>query len=82
MNKNKDGFMDLFIGGRATPFAYGKIPPSYLLQNDGTGHFKNVTEDIAKELAAIDHDQASEKTWLLAELLIPILQLQFVIEYH
>jgi hypothetical protein len=50
---NQDGFIDLFIGGRATPFAYGIIPPSYLLQNDGTGHFKNVTADIAKDLPGI-----------------------------
>lgn len=47
---NKDGFIDFFIGCRTTPFAYGTIPPSYILQNDGTGHFKNVTGDVAKEL--------------------------------
>ena len=50
---NKDGFIDLFIGARATAFAYGKIPTSYLLQNDGTGHFKNVTEQLAKGLSHI-----------------------------
>ncbi len=50
---NKDGFIDFFIGGRTTPFAYGTIPPSYILQNDGTGHFKNVTNDVAKELSNI-----------------------------
>ena len=50
---NKDGFTDLFIGGRTTPFAYGKIPPSYLLQNDGTGHFKDVTTAYMKDLSSI-----------------------------
>ncbi|MGF2412942.1 VCBS repeat-containing protein [Ferruginibacter sp.] len=50
---NKDGFIDFFIGARATPFAYGKIPTSYLLQNDGTGHFKIVTNDIARGLSTI-----------------------------
>ena len=50
---NNDGFIDFFIGGRAVPYAYGKIPTSYLLQNDGTGHFKNVTENIAKGLSNI-----------------------------
>ncbi|MFL5746325.1 MAG: VCBS repeat-containing protein [Niastella sp.] len=48
---NKDGFVDLFIGGRAMPWAYGQIPHSYLLQNDGTGKFKDVTAEHAKDLA-------------------------------
>ncbi len=50
---NNDGFVDLFVGGRTTPFVYGKIPPSYILQNDGTGHFKNVTDVVAKGLSDI-----------------------------
>ncbi len=50
---NSDGFIDLFIGGRAVPWEYGKIPTSYLLQNDGTGKFKNVTEKYNKELENI-----------------------------
>lgn len=45
-----DGFMDLFIGGRAVPYAYGEIPRSYLLANDGTGKFKDVTAQYAKDL--------------------------------
>ncbi len=47
---NGDGFMDLFIGGRSVPWEYGKVPHSYLLQNDGHGKFKDVTASIAKEL--------------------------------
>lgn len=47
---NKDGFIDLFVGGRAVPWAYGEIPPSYLLQNDGTGKFRDVTSSVAKDL--------------------------------
>lgn len=47
---NGDGYADLFIGGRATPWEYGEIPRSYLLLNDGTGKFKDVTETYAKEL--------------------------------
>lgn len=50
---NNDGFVDFFIGGRATPFAYGKTPTTFLLQNDGTGHFKTVTGQAAKELSNI-----------------------------
>jgi len=48
---NGDGFIDLFIGGRAVPWNYGKIPRSYLLQNDGTGKFTDVTNQYAKELS-------------------------------
>jgi hypothetical protein len=50
---NKDGYIDLFIGARATAFQYGKIPTSYLLQNDGTGHFKDVTNLLATGLSTI-----------------------------
>ena len=47
---NSDGFTDLFIGGRVVPWEYGKIPPSYLLQNDGTGKFRDVTALYSDEL--------------------------------
>ena len=50
---NGDGFVDLFIGGRAVPWEYGQIPHSYLLQNDGPGKFVDVTEKNAKELSQI-----------------------------
>ena len=45
---NGDGFMDLFVGGRAVPWEYGQIPQSYLLQNDGSGKFTDVTGTKAK----------------------------------
>jgi enediyne biosynthesis protein E4 len=48
---NNDGFVDLFIGGRAVPWEYGQTPSSYLLQNDGTGKFKDVTGARANELS-------------------------------
>lgn len=48
---NNDGYMDLFVGGRAMPWAYGQVPDSYLLQNDGTGKFKDVTAARAKDLS-------------------------------
>jgi hypothetical protein len=50
---NGDGFVDLFIGGRSIPWEYGSIPRSYLLQNDGTGKFIDVTDRFAPGLSHI-----------------------------
>ncbi len=48
---NGDGYMDLFIGGRDVPWNYGQTPRSYLLLNDKTGRFKDVTSLYAKDLS-------------------------------
>ena len=48
---NGDGFMDLFIGARTMPWDYGKVPTSYLLQNDRSGRFIDVTNKLAPGLA-------------------------------
>ncbi|MEI9806423.1 MAG: VCBS repeat-containing protein [Bacteroidota bacterium] len=48
---NEDKNVDLFIGGRAVPWEYGKIPRSCLMQNDGTGRFIDVTDKYAPGLA-------------------------------
>ncbi len=50
---NDDGFIDLFFGGRTVPWEYGQVPQSYLLQNDGSGKFIDVTEQKAKGLAKV-----------------------------
>jgi hypothetical protein len=50
---NGDGYPDLFIGGRAVPWEYGKIPQSYLLVNDGHGHFKDVTSQYCSDLSNV-----------------------------
>lgn len=47
---NNDGYIDLFIGGRCEPWNYGSAPRSFLLLNDGTGKFKDVTKEFAEEL--------------------------------
>jgi len=50
---NKDGFVDLFVGARNYPFVYGIDPTSFLLQNDGKGHFIDVTVKKAPGLLNI-----------------------------
>ncbi len=45
-----NGGIDLFVGGRVVPFRYGADPRSMLLQNDGHGHFTDVTRRLAPEL--------------------------------
>ncbi len=47
---DNDGDTDLFVGGRLVPFAYPLAPRSYILENDGKGHFTDVTEKYNKSL--------------------------------
>jgi len=50
---NKDGFLDLFVGGRSVPHNYGESPRSYLLVNDGHGHFTDIAESKNPDIANI-----------------------------
>jgi hypothetical protein len=50
---NKDGYVDIFIGARATPWAYGEIPRSYLFLNNKNGTFTDATQRLANSLAAV-----------------------------
>ncbi|PYO96125.1 MAG: RNA-binding protein, partial [Gemmatimonadetes bacterium] len=50
---NGDGHLDLFVGRRVVTRHYGLTPRSYLLENDGTGHFRDVTLEKAPALAEV-----------------------------
>lgn len=45
-----DGDLDLFVGIRSHPFFYGSHVNGYLLENNGTGVFQNVSDKILPEL--------------------------------
>lgn len=48
-----DGDQDLFIGTRLRPFLYGVPMKGYVLNNDGTGIFQDVTGDVAPGLEKV-----------------------------
>jgi hypothetical protein len=50
---DRDGDVDLFVGGRVAPGRYGVDPLSMLLQNDGRGRFIDITEKLAPDLARV-----------------------------
>ena len=43
---DKNGSLDLFIGGLSVPGLYGSFPKSYAFHNDGKGHFTDVSAKV------------------------------------
>jgi hypothetical protein len=48
-----DGDIDLFVGSRVVARQYGLSPKSALLENDGAGHFRDVTDEKAPALREV-----------------------------
>jgi hypothetical protein len=78
---NGDGFLDLFLGSRVVSRSYGVIPKSHLLQNDGHGHFADVTLEKAPQLseagmvssaAATDYDHDGKLDLVVAGEWMPV----------
>ncbi|PSA69507.1 hypothetical protein BT091_11720, partial [Corynebacterium diphtheriae] len=59
---NGDGKPDLFVGGRVIPGRYPETPPSYLLINDGKGHFTDQAATLAPALHRIG--MITDAAWL------------------
>ena len=77
---DKDGDMDLIIGGRVVPGKYPLISQSYVLQNNN-GTFVDVTEEVAPEFSEIgmvndilfsDYDNDGDKDLIVVGEWMPI----------
>lgn len=78
---DNDGDMDLFVGSRTQPLAYGVPAPSFLLQNDGAGNFSNITKshaDSFEEMGMVtdavwfDYDNDDDKDLVVVGEWMPI----------
>ena len=58
-----DGDVDLFVGSRVVARQYGLTPRSYLLENDGTGRFVDVTLEKAGQALA-EAGMVSSAAWV------------------
>jgi len=59
---NGDGKPDIFVGGRVIPGRYPETPESFLLINDGKGHFTNQAATLAPGLQKIG--MVTDAAWI------------------
>ena len=59
---DRDGDLDLFVGGRLVPGKYGETPMQTLLVNDGKGNFSNATAQLMP--SAKDIGMVTDAVWI------------------
>ena len=59
---NGDGYPDIFVGGRVIPGRYPEAPQSFLLINDGKGHFTDQCAALAPALKNIG--MVTDAAWI------------------
>ncbi|WP_199269766.1 VCBS repeat-containing protein [Mucilaginibacter lacusdianchii] len=74
---DKDGDIDLFVGGRVVPGKYPLAPKSYLLLNDGKGKFSSVEVPFAEvgmitDAKWVDLDKDGRKDLIICGEMMPI----------
>lgn len=75
-----DGDLDLFIGGLIVPQRFPEIPGSYLLQNDGKGHFTAIavpTTGLVKDAAWVDVEGDNQLEIVIAGEWMPVQVFRF-----
>lgn len=50
---DKDGKIELFVGGRIVPTLYPQSPASFIIKNNGSGKFTDVTMQVCPEIKNI-----------------------------
>lgn len=72
---DNDGDIDLFVGSRSVPGAYGWSPEQLLLENDGKGNFRDVTDlsmqglkniGMVTDAVWLDYDKDGDNDLILA----------------
>ena len=58
---DKDGDLDLFVGGRIIPGRYPETPESFVLINDGKGNF-SINTDVAPDLRFVG--MVTDASWI------------------
>ncbi|MFN7118543.1 MAG: VCBS repeat-containing protein [Saprospiraceae bacterium] len=79
---NNDNAVDLFVGSRSLPGAYGVFPDSYLLLNDKKGKFYLVESPALKQLGMVTDAAwlAKERSLIVVGEWMPVTNLTFEIK--
>lgn len=59
---DRDGDLDIFVGGRLVPGRYPVTPGSRILMNDGNGNFTDVTSTVAPDMEKLG--MVTDAAWI------------------